>query len=129
MSDPTSAELEEFFHSNLGAGKLQIQVCNETGQAQWYPRIHSVYGRDGVTWKEASGGGTLFSFSVMHRGQAPETAKLDPPIVVALVELREGPLLAARIETINPANLRVGMELRLYAEANPTSPVFIPVEM
>ncbi|MGH0241364.1 Zn-ribbon domain-containing OB-fold protein [Sinorhizobium meliloti] len=129
MSVPTSAELEEFFFSNLAAGKLHIQECNSTGQAQWYPRAHSVQGRDGVTWKEASGRGTLFSFSVMHRGQAPETARLAPPIVVALVELSEGPLLAARIESEDPTNLYVGMELRLCVDADPTLLVFSPMEL
>lgn len=129
MTEQTSVELEEFFLSNLAAGKLQIQQCNETGQAQWYPRAHSLHGRRGVTWKEASGRGTLFSFSVMHRGQAPATAKLDPPVVVALVELSEGLLIAARIETVNPAKLKVGMELRLHPDANSTAPVFTPVEM
>ena len=129
MIGPTSDELEEFFFANLAGGTLQIQRCNETGKAQWYPRCHSLYGNKGVSWSQASGAGTLFSFSVMHRGQAPETANLDPPTILGLVELSEGPLLTARIEAMDASTLEVGMKMRLSPHADLMAPVFTAVEV
>jgi uncharacterized protein len=73
---------------------------------------------------EASGRGTLYSFTVAHHPRHPA---FDYPLVIAVVELAEGTRLIANLAGIAPENARIGMEVELdWLDTDPelTVPVF-----
>lgn len=81
--------------------RLLVQHCPACGHNQLYPRsiCTSCHGRE-LTYVEASGRGTIYSFSEVHR--APDPA-FTPPYIVALVRLEEGPVVMANIVEGEPA--------------------------
>lgn len=79
------------------AGRLLIQQCVACGAHQFYPRRHcTACFAPEPEWREASGRGTLHTFSVIHRSANPEFSD-DTPYVFAIVELEEGVRMATRI--------------------------------
>lgn len=77
------------------ASKLLIQRCETCAHAQLYPRAVCTrcHGSD-LGWMEASGRGVVYSHTTVHR--APDPA-FEPPYVVALVRLEEGPVVMTNI--------------------------------
>lgn len=86
--------------------KLLIQQCPATGKFQWYPRAHSIHAAgEKPLWVEASGRGTVFSFSTIHRGNGPRR----PPYTCAVVELDEGVLFLATLKEVPEQDVAIGM--------------------
>jgi uncharacterized OB-fold protein len=52
-----------------------------------------------VEWKQASGRGTLYTFAIQYRPQAPG---FQPPYVTAIVQLDEGPRLMTNLLVDEP---------------------------
>jgi hypothetical protein len=67
-----------------------------------------------VTWFEASGEGTIYSYTESMRGQGPwaEVA----PYVVAYVDLEEGPRLLTNLVDCDPASLEIGQRVHVVFE-------------
>jgi uncharacterized OB-fold protein len=106
LSSPITDNVSDPFWQAAQAGKLLIQRCPVTGRHQWYPRAHSIYAPQATPeWVEASGLGTIFSFSTIHRGNGP----VDTPYTCALVMLEEGVLMLSRLEGIAEEEVHVGM--------------------
>ena len=102
----------------LRDGALTVQVCIECGAVQGYPRSACAACTSArVELRAASGRATLYSFTVVWR--APEPA-MAVPYVLALVDLEEGPRLMTRLVDIAPADVRIGMAVRL-ARCEPLS--------
>jgi uncharacterized OB-fold protein len=93
------------FWRALGEGRLALQFCEETGRFQHYPRPVSIStGRTKLAWKEVSGRGVIYAFTVIRTpaGERP------PPVCVAIVELDEGVRILANIEQCQPQDLAIG---------------------
>jgi|ERR1700733_6623941 len=111
-------------------GKLRIQQCNACGRYYFYPRptCPNCRGRE-ATWRAVSGRARLSSYVINQRPLPP----FDPavPLVVALVELEEGPLMMTNIVGVEPvpSALELGMDLsvRFVARGDQKLPVFAPV--
>src|SRR6185312_7141242 len=89
--------------------KLMLQRSKKTGRFIYYPRAVSPYGpNDELTWEPLSGRGTVYSFTVARRPTAPQWAN-DPPYVIAIIALAEGPHLTANILGCAPEDVRIGM--------------------
>lgn len=91
---------------------LLLPRCEDCGTVIWHPRMFCpICHSRNVTWFEASGHGTIYSFTVSTRGQGPwaEVA----PYVVAYVELDEGPRLLTNIVDCDPAALAIGQEVQV----------------
>jgi uncharacterized OB-fold protein len=74
----------------LEAGKLLLPRCDRCGAVIWYPRhFCPACGSLEVSWFEASGRGTVHSFSIVRSGQGAYSEAA--PYVLAYVELAEGP--------------------------------------
>lgn len=108
-------------------GRLLVQRCDACGHTQHYPRnICTACGTLDPGYAEASGRGTIWSFTVVHR--APHPA-FTPPYVVALVRLAEGPVLLANVVGAEPGALRCDMPVTLCWEDLPDGrklPMFTP---
>ncbi|WP_448956318.1 Zn-ribbon domain-containing OB-fold protein [Labrys neptuniae] len=78
------------FWSALAEGRFLIKGCRSCGQAHWYPRAHCPFCTSADTeWREASGQGTIYSYSIMRQAK--------PPYAIAYVTLEEGPTMMTNI--------------------------------
>ncbi|KAA0889418.1 Zn-ribbon domain-containing OB-fold protein [Pusillimonas sp. ANT_WB101] len=104
------------------AGKLLLKTCTDCGKAHWYPRIICPLCRSSnTTWGDASGRGTVYSYSIAERA--------DPPYVLAWVKLDEGPILITNLVDCDHGAIKIGMEVHARFETSDTGrkvPVFAP---
>jgi hypothetical protein len=107
--------------------KLMLQYCPQSGKYQFYPRPVSVYtGKRDLEWREASGKGCIYSFSLSYK--APPPFKDVKPYIVASVELEEGVRILTNIINCDPKTVKIDMPVRLAWVLAGTSnyPVFEP---
>lgn len=88
-------------------GRLLLRRCNACETAIWYPRtLCPECGSFDTDWIEASGRGTVFTFSVNRRGQGAYRGA--SPYVLAYVELEEGPRMMTNIVDCDVDALQIG---------------------
>jgi uncharacterized OB-fold protein len=92
--------------------RLAIMRCKDCARHFFYPRLlcphcHSA----AVEWTNASGRGSVYTFTIARRPAGP-AFKADVPYVVALVELEEGPRLMTNIVAAEPASVRIGQKVK-----------------
>ncbi|NGN66679.1 Zn-ribbon domain-containing OB-fold protein [Streptomyces sp. A7024] len=96
-------------------GRLLIRRCRADGcgAAHHYPRefCPQCWSED-VVWEEASGVGSLYTWSVVHMNDLPPFGE-RVPYAAAVVELAEGPRMMTEVVDCAEADLRVGMPLRV----------------
>ena len=96
--------------------RFVIQHCKSCGKHQFYPRgVCSHCLSSDLEWHEASGKGTVYSFSVHHRAPHPGFAD-EIPFVLAIVELEEGPRMMTNIVECNPDSVKIGMAVEVTFE-------------
>jgi len=129
MSDPQTAishpgvnpENQTYWEA-AAAGKLLIKHCTACGQDHFYPRAICPHCRSAETeWKQSSGRGTLYSYSVMRRA--------TPPFAVAYVTLDEGPTMFTNIVDCDLDALEIGQPVEVAFVPNGDGlvlPVFRP---
>lgn len=106
-------------------GELAIQRCRACGTHQFYPRPFCLAcDSTEMMWVTAAGTGTVYSMTTVRIQVSPE---LEPPYIVAIVQLDEGPRLMTNIvDGICRIGDRVQVAWRERADAPPL-PVFRPV--
>jgi uncharacterized OB-fold protein/acyl dehydratase len=124
---PALTQDNTFFFEGAKQHKLLIQKCTACGTLRHPPRPSCAHCRS-FEWEplEASGRGTIFSFTVNHYPQVPA---FDYPLVVALVELEEGTRLIANVSGITPETVHIGMPVEVgFEDFDPdlSLPVFHP---
>jgi uncharacterized protein len=101
MSPVVNSETKAFFDA-ARQGRFMIPVCTACGKAHWYPRaICPFCSSDNVEWREASGKGAIYTFSVMRRVKEPyviahvdcdfDTVRIGQPVTVKFEETEDGP--------------------------------------
>ena len=89
--------------------RLLVQSCRACGHRQHYPRAVCMRcGGVDLGWVEASGRGTVYSFTRSRR--SPDPAAFEPPYTIAIVTLDEGPRL---LTTVTGADIRCDAPVRL----------------
>jgi uncharacterized OB-fold protein len=108
---PTPDTAEWFRRSD--AGEFTIPKCASCGAWFLYPRSNcpKCYARN-VQLVASPGLGKVASFVINHR--APEG--FQPPYVLALVDLVEGPRLTGVVKTDRPDDVEVGTPVRVAFE-------------
>jgi uncharacterized OB-fold protein len=92
------------FWKGAAQQNLLIQRCTRCGGYQHYARPFCIRCNDtGMKMVEASGRGTLHSFTVVHRAPYDD---LPAPYVVALIKLEEGPMILSNIVDCDPESLK-----------------------
>ncbi|WP_432033080.1 Zn-ribbon domain-containing OB-fold protein [Streptomyces antibioticus] len=92
-------------------GRLLIRRCADCGRAHHYPREFCPYcWSESVTWENASGRATLYTWSVVHRNDLPPFGGRTP-YVAAVVDLAEGPRMST--EVVDVREPRAGMVLEV----------------
>ena len=118
---PLNPEIQPFFDA-AAKGTLLVKRCTACGQPHHYPRaICPFCGSDRTEWVEASGRGTLYSFSVLRRA--------TPPYAIAYVTLAEGPTMMTNVVDTDLDALKVGQPVRVVfkpTDGGPPVPMFTP---
>ena len=111
-------------------GRFLLRHCDACGRDHYYPRpfCPSCWS-DAVSWREASGRGTVYTYSVVHVNDLPPFNE-RVPYVAAIVELDEGPRVMTNVEGAPIDEMRVDMAV--VVDFKPISdevtiPVFRPV--
>lgn len=90
------------YWDGLRNGKLMLPKCGDCEHVFFFPRIlcPKCHSRK-VGWIQASGKGKLYSFEIAHRAFNP-AFKVEPPFILAMVELEEGPRMLSNLINIEP---------------------------
>lgn len=95
------------------AHKFVLQQCGGCGKFVYYPRAICPHCHaDQLTWKDASGEGTIHTYTVARRGAGP-AFKDDAPYVVALIDLKEGPRMLSNIVTDDVDGVQIGQQVKV----------------
>jgi uncharacterized OB-fold protein len=111
IPDPESAP---FWAATL-EGRLVLQRCSACGHAQLYARPHCLVCRGPVVWEDASGTGTVYSYTVIRQNPSRSFRHLIP-FVVALVDLDEGPRVMTNIVGAAAEEVRIGDQVKVRFE-------------
>lgn len=121
MSDLPTPEPEvtpetEPFWEATAEGRLLLKECGDCGRVHYYPRARCPHcGSAATDWTEATGRGTVYSFSVLR--QAGGDYGEATPYVLAYVELEEGPRMLTNVVDCDPETVEVGMPVEVTFDA------------
>lgn len=108
---PRHLKFSEPFWEGTRQKKVMLQYCRATGQYQFYPRPVSVFtGRRDIEWREVSGRGKIFSFTIARVARPPFAE--HTPYVIATVQLDEGVNIVTNIVWCPLNRLEIGLRVR-----------------
>ena len=111
--NPSHDEVSSVWFEAAKLGKLILQRDPVTGTPQFYPRGHVLGVLDRKPeWFDASGKGTLYTYTVVKRSIHPEFSETTP-FTLAIIELEEGPRMTSWIVDVPQEELKCGMPLRV----------------
>ncbi len=124
---PPQTPTSEEYWAGARRGELLYQSCSDCGAHNFPPRAHcGTCGSSELSWKTASGKGTVYTYTVSHR--APHPVFSDScPLVIAVVELEEGPRMMTNIVDCDPESVSVGMSVQVTFEGIDDSEVVLPL--
>lgn len=126
---PVADPLTEPYWQGAKAGRFLLPRCRDCRAWHFYPKSRCpACGAASLEWTEASGLGTVYSFTVVHRAPSPAFAG-EVPYCVAVVALEEGPHLMTRIVDCVPDTVAIGLRVKVRFAAVDDSaalPVFCP---
>jgi len=105
---PTVEDETRPFWDAAAEGRLLIQRCNACDQWQYYPRpfCKRCWSED-LEWAEASGKGTIYTFSIVRRNDLPPFGD-RVPYVPAIIDLEEGPRMMSEVVDAALESIEVG---------------------
>lgn len=110
---PQADNVSAPFWAGAAEGKVLYQECPACGHRQFYPRAMCTQCAATPEWKEASGKGTVHTFTVIRQNWAnPFREQL--PYVVAMVELDEGVRMMSNITDCDADAVHIGMAVEAY---------------
>ncbi len=118
---PVNSETQPFWDA-AAEGQLLVKRCRSCGQVHYYPRaICPFCFADATEWLQASGRGTIYSYSVMRR--------VPVPYAIAYVTLEEGVTMMTNIVGCDLDAIRIGQAVKVVfrpTEGGPPVPMFTP---
>lgn len=98
------------WQGHLEGGRLMLQRCDACQRHIFQPRVLCPHcGGMTLSWEQASGGGAVYSTTVVSRREAD-----GGPYNVALIDLDEGVRMMSRVETIAPAHVSIGLRVMAF---------------
>ncbi|MFF5183865.1 Zn-ribbon domain-containing OB-fold protein [Streptomyces sp. NPDC000345] len=109
---PEADAFTRVYWDAAAGGRLLIRRCRACARAHHYPREFCPHcWSEDVTWEDAGGRATLYTWSVVHRNDLPPFGERTP-YVAAVVELAEGPRMSTELVGAGvPEGLSAGMAL------------------
>lgn len=107
---PEATPVSQPFWDGLAERKVRIQWSPSAGWV-FYPRTLAPGTlADDLEWREISGAGTLYTYTVAERPVAPPWTN-EVPQFPAVVEWDEGPRFSTELVDADPSELRIGMRV------------------
>jgi len=101
------------FWAATAEGRFTLQRCDQCQEVVWWPRsLCPGCSSFDLEWFDASGEGTIYSFTVVHQSQG-RTWNAVTPYVLAYVELDEGPRVMTNIVDCDPEALAIDDRVRV----------------
>lgn len=111
---PAPDSVSGLYWSELARGRLLIQRCPGCGARQFYPRPICMACGSEPEWEEASGRGSVHTFTVIRQNGLP-SFRDELPYVVAMIDLEEGPRVMGNVTGCPHSDVGVGMPVQAYA--------------
>jgi uncharacterized OB-fold protein len=107
IADPALNIGDEHYYEAAGQGKLLVKKCGDCGEIHHYPRgICPFCLSDKLSWQEAKGTGTIYTYSVTRRAG-------PIPYVIAYVTLDEGISMMTNIVDCDLDDVRIGQKVKV----------------
>ena len=120
---PRPTPTSEPFWQGLRERRVRIQYSPSADQWVFYPRSHAPLTlADDLEWRDISGEGTLYTYTIARRPTSPDFAGEEPQII-AVIELDEGPRLTTTLVNVGEDAIKVGMRVRPVFEDQPDSEI------
>ena len=97
-------------------GVFRLHRCERCGRCYWPASCCVEHGSQNMAWFDASGRGTLYTYTVMHHAYTP-TMKDKVPYVVGVVQLQEGPFFHSNVIDCPLAEIRIDMPVQVTMQA------------
>jgi uncharacterized protein len=93
--------------------RLLVQFDRRSGKYQFFPRATSIYnGHRDLEWREVSGKGQIFSYTIAERARPPFQG--HEPFAIGLVTLDEGVNVMANIVHCTRDRLKIGLRVKPF---------------
>ena len=110
---PPRRSYSEPFWEGTRERRLLLQYDPAVGRYQYYPRPCSIFtGRRGLEWREVSGHGEVYSFTIARRTRPPFQG--HEPFIIAVVHLPEDVQIMGDMVNCPLERLRVGLRVKPY---------------
>ena len=123
LSAPVANPETAPFWEAAAQGRFLLRWCRACDRTHWFPRAVCPHCLSiDSEWREASGRGVIYAYS------AVESA--DPPYIVALVTLSEGPTMTTNLVDCETEDLAIGQPAELVWKETTDGrklPMFRPV--
>lgn len=106
-----SSQVSVPFWEGCRSRQLRYQRCAGCGLANFPPTEHCRQCLSQVVdWREGSGRGEIYSWTVVYR---PVTPEFEPPYAPAIVTLDEGYQMLTNVVGVPPQDIEVGLRVRV----------------
>ncbi len=124
---PPNSELTQPYWDAAREEKLVIQQCNRCNHRLFPPAAHCPKcGAAELAWTPVSGKGVVYTCTVAHRPPHPVLAA-QCPLVIAVIELEEGPRMMSNVINCDPGAVQIGMPVQVAFEPIDDSNMLLPV--
>jgi uncharacterized protein len=122
---PTPNPISQPFWDATREHRLLIQRC-ANGHVFYYPRSHCPKCLSNeLTWVDASGRGTVYSFTIARRATSPEFEE-DVPYVIAAIDLEEGPRMTSMLVEADVDAVKIGTPVELIWDDEVSDSLSLP---
>lgn len=109
---PVPTPLTRPFWDALAERKVRIQYSPSLGEYIFYPRpLAPRTLADDLEWREISGAGTLYTYTITTRPVAPHFAAAGP-MILAVVQWDEGPKFSTELLNVAHEDVQIGMRVK-----------------
>lgn len=122
---PTTPETAPYW-AGCAAGELRLSECGDCGLVFHYPRSRCpACSAANTHWVTAAGSGTVYSYATMDEMEDWPEAAL--PLILAYVELKEGPRLMTNIVDCDPESVAIGARVTVRFVPTADDDIAVPV--
>ena len=122
---PELSEESAKFWQQAASGRLLLGKCTVCDNLFFYPRAACPYCLGTTTHEEASGEGTVFTYSISQ--QIDNWPEEDLPLIPAIVELKEGVRIFTNIVDADPDEVSIGTAVEVTFIPTERDNIAIPV--
>lgn len=109
---PVPTESSTPFWQALKKHKVKMQQCDDCQGWVFYPRPNCSHClSSNLTWKEISGEGTLYSYTIARVPTLPEFMD-ESPQKMAVIEFDQGPRINSTLYDVEDSDIKMGMRVK-----------------